>query len=436
MPPELPGRGARGAVLPERVECLACHHRPRDVYLYLPAEHMSGRIFRVDRPFMKIEKVVYGGKGMGRLDGKVCFVEGVIEGEEVEVTITRSRKNYSEAEISSILTPSDDRVSPPCKYYQHCGGCQYQHMTYREELRMKQAQVAEMFSHQLGVEENTVAPIQSHGSDGYRYRSSVTLRTENPDQLMQRLGYVGRDNHSTVIVDDCLLGREEFAKVYTSKFSVPKGVKKISFTIAKDGKVVNSLKENIYHVSLADKDLWAVSSGFFQNNHRVTEQIVRTLGSWVDEIEPHGFYDLYAGVGTFSLLAANHVTQLYLVEENTSCNQCLQLNMSAHRESSWEHYPKKVENCFETISRKAVHGEFMVFLDPPRTGIHFDLSDYLASSVPFRAVAYLSCDLGKLSRDLKRIMKNNSYTIEQVVPFDMFPRTRHIETLVLLRPDV
>ncbi len=383
---------------------------------------------------MKIEKVVYGGRGMGRLDGKVCFVEGVIAGEDVEVRITRSRKNYSEAEVVSILTHSDDRVSPPCEYYRHCGGCQYQHMTYVEELRMKEAQVAEAFSHQLGVQKTAVSPIQSHGSDGYRYRSSVTLRPGNPDQPMGRLGYVGRDHHSSVIVDDCLLGREEFAHVYTSTIMVPRGVRRISFNLSKSGSVVNSLKNNIYQVTLAEKDLWAVSGGFFQNNREVTELIAETLGSWVDDIKPNGFYDLYAGVGTFSLLAANEVAQLYFVEENASCNRCLELNMLAHRSAPWKHYPEKVESCFETISKEVVHDEFMVFLDPPRTGIHSDLSDYLASSDPFRAVAYLSCDLGNLTRDLKRIMKNNRYAIDRVVPFDMFPRTQHIETLVLLRP--
>jgi 23S rRNA (uracil1939-C5)-methyltransferase len=383
---------------------------------------------------MKIEKIVYGAKGMGYLDGKVCFVEGVLQGEEVDVEVTRDSKNFCEARVTTWIQKSPARLEPPCEYYAHCGGCQYQHMSYEEELSVKEAQVREMFIHHLGVAHDRISRIRSSGSDGFRYRNSATLRPLSRGRDAARLAYTGRDNKSPVVVDDCLLVDEHLSKVFQARMPLPRGVKRITFSRTSDGQVINNLREQCYRVVLDGKDMLAVSDGFFQNNHKVTELVAKELSEWVRTSAPFGFIDLYAGVGTFSVLSAGQITRLITVEENASCNECIRFNLSKHRQLPWTHYSGKVEKHFPLLGKKLKTGEFIVFMDPPRNGAHTKVTDFLCHNEAFRAVAYLSCDLGHLVRDLKRILAGNRYEIATVIPFDMFPRTQHIETLVLLEP--
>jgi len=362
-------------------------------------------------------------------------VDGVLPGEEVKVEVVREDKKFIVGRAVEIVEKSSARVEPPCEYYAYCGGCQYQHMEYKEELAIKEAQVKEMICHHLKVDESVIGSIQSFGTEGYRYRNGVTLRPAQETKASGRLGYVGRDNASAVVVDDCLIADEGLKEVYQAKVTLPKNAKRVSFNLSSDGTIINSLKESHYRVRLNEKEMWAISDGFFQNNHRVTELVANQLSSWVKEIAPFGFFDLYAGVGTFSLLAAKTATELILIEENASCVDCLNRNMSEHRsDRPWKVRAGRVEKHFMTMSKKVLPEEFMVFLDPPRNGIHDSLAKFLSEHKPFRAIAYLSCDLGNLVRDLKKITSGGGYKIDKVIPFDMFPRTQHIETLVLLKP--
>ncbi len=386
---------------------------------------------------------------MGRLNGKVCFVEGVLLGEEVEVAVIQEKKNYSMARLVSISQKSDARVEPPCEYYSKCGGCQYQHMDYKEELSMKEAQVREAFRHELSTQDALIESIQSCDTEGYRYRHTVTLRPLHHSRTTPtRLGYVGRDNASSIVVDDCLLADKGLKEVFTAKMKLPRNIKRVSFGLSKDGQIMSSLppsnprrtrpsagKEKYYRVVLGGKEICAVSDGFFQNNHRATERIAQELSKTVKLFKPEGFFDLYAGVGTFSLLAAAQVPQIISVEESKSSSDCLYMNREQHRLlSSWKHYTGKVEKYFLSESKKVSPEKFMVFLDPPRAGVHPAVADFLSTYDAFRALAYLSCDLGNLMRDIKKIMAGKHYEIDRVIPFDMFPRTQHIETLVLLKP--
>jgi len=379
---------------------------------------------------VKIEKVVYGGKGIGRLEGKVCFVEGVIPGEEVDVEITKDTKKFSEARVKTIAEKSSSRVEPPCDYYSTCGGCQYQHMEYAEELLVKESQVRDMFSHNLKIDDGIVQKIQSCSEDGYRYRNHVTLRPSDKG----RLGYIARDNVSSVLVDDCLIADKNLKPVYQEKVKSPKKTQRITFNLSQHDEVVSSLESKRYLIYLCDTEVWAVSDGFFQNNLKVTELVIKQLKQWVKEINPEGFFDLYAGVGTFSLFAAEKAKELICVEESKPSVECLKKNMLKYRKNKWKVSRGKVEKNFMSLASDVDAKDYMVFLDPPRAGIHNSLAQFFAEHSPFKAISYLSCDPATLVRDLKIITSTGKYVVDSVIPFDMFPRTKHIEALVLLRP--
>ena len=121
-----------------------------------------------------IGKCAFGGDGIALHEGKVYFVEGALPGERILAGVTEEKKNFSRAVILKILEPSSHRVDPPCPYVEHCGGCQYQHVDYREELRLKETQLAEIFRNMPGVSPEKIMPIAASDSD-YGYRHSVTL---------------------------------------------------------------------------------------------------------------------------------------------------------------------------------------------------------------------------------------------------------------------
>ncbi len=94
---------------------------------------------------LKIEKLVFGGDGLGFVDGKACFVEGALPGEKIHARILNDKANFMKAKLIHILEASPLRIHPPCPYVERCGGCQYQHLPYAEELKWKEQQVRESF---------------------------------------------------------------------------------------------------------------------------------------------------------------------------------------------------------------------------------------------------------------------------------------------------
>ena len=136
-----------------------------------------------------IEKIVYGGSGLARHEGRVVFVPGAAAGERIKARVVSDRGNFLEAELVEVLEASTERVKAPCEYVTLCGGCQYQHLTYKEEIRWKEAQVRELLTRQAGVDDARIGAITPSPKD-YHYRSSVTLHRTRPGRAPQRLGFV------------------------------------------------------------------------------------------------------------------------------------------------------------------------------------------------------------------------------------------------------
>lgn len=382
---------------------------------------------------MNIEKVVFGGEGLGHVDGKVVLIEGVLEGETVQAEIIQDLKNYSRAKVVKIIKASAERVKPPCPYLTHCGGCQYQHMSYAEELRVKDRQVREALKGALNLPDSVFSPIVPSARE-YRYRNSITLHPAAHDgKKPVRLGFIGRDNHSMVIMEDCLLADERFRALFTQKFIVPANATRITFKLAEDGRIYSDDKDHSIRIALGRERFILSSKGFFQNNLPVADALGRLLASWVDEAQPSMFLDLYAGVGTFSFLAAKGVGRILAVEENPSNIEALRMNASERGLKSMEILEGRVQDCLPKLcDQDRIASDAFVFVDPPREGMTRPLTAMIGERVRAKTLAYVSCDLARLTRDLITITKNGRYAVRRVAAFDMFPKTRHIETAVLL----
>lgn len=381
---------------------------------------------------IKIDKLVFGGDGLGFVNGKACFVEGALPGEKVLARVSTDKPNYSKARLIKVLDRSPQRVEPPCPYIQRCGGCQYQHLPYTEELRWKEIQVRESFAQALQLDG---ALIQStrHGAKEYGYRNSIVLHRTSPgSHKPQRLGFFERDNRSKVLIENCLLADERLKSIFPAEYVLKRNEEKRSFKLDEKNRIITSEEEKIYRVHVAGKSLWTSSLGFFQNNLEVTELINMKLAEWVLEIKPARFLDLYAGVGTFPLLAASGVSEIYCFEENPHSTGCLRRNFKELNTPLAGVVTGRVEKTFPRFILAHAQPSTLLFMDPPRQGIASSLATLLGRENVAENIIYLACDLQILLRDLRIILAANRYAIKKIIPFDMFPRTRHIELMVWL----
>ncbi len=381
---------------------------------------------------LQIEKLVFGGEGLGFVNGKACFVEGALPGERVVARLRIDKPNYSKGRLIKVLTPSPRRIPPPCPYIERCGGCQYQHLPYAEELHWKEYQVRESFTQAF---RETCPPIQKirSGSKDYGYRTSMTLhRTQKKGNKPQRLGFIGRDNRSVILIENCLLAEKALKNIFTEEHVLGKSEEKRVFKLGEEDRIFSSDNEKIYSVRLGSKSFKTNSMGFFQNNLEVTELIGKELGAWVQEAAPLRFLDLYSGVGTFSLLAAFKVPEIHCFEENPYSMSCVEKNFKILETPLAGIHLGKVEKRFPAFILPHRKEKTFIFLDPPRLGIASSLAELFAKEDVAENLVYLACDLQILIRDLKMILASGRYKIKEVVPFDMFPRTKHIEILAWL----
>ena len=148
---------------------------------------------------IKIEKLVYGGYGIGRIDDKVIFIKGGVPGDFVNIEITEKRKNYDIGIIRNILEPSAHRQVPKCKYFGRCGGCDWQDIDYRFQLNSKQSILSETLEKIAGVKDFKIDSIVSSSTD-YNYRNRVTIHVENLNGV-HSIGFKEEHSHKLVSIE-------------------------------------------------------------------------------------------------------------------------------------------------------------------------------------------------------------------------------------------
>ena len=376
---------------------------------------------------IKIEKLAYGGEGIGYVDGKVCFVEGALPGEKVLAEIVQNKKKFARAKTVQVLTASPHRENPPCPVVEQCGGCQYQHLSYEEELRWKEIQVREYLQRNLKTDPARVKSIVGSPSP-YGYRSSVTLHRHK-----NKTGFVGRDNETVIDIPNCLLAHSALAPAFQNPALFEPHEKSKTFRLSENGRVISSGEDIFFEIAAGGGKIQTHSKSFFQNNLFITEAVGRKVESWVRDAKPEIFLDLFSGAGTFTLLAAGNAPRILCAEENPYGVAALKKNVETKKLNA-EILQGRVEEVFPAWVKAHPLPETFAFLDPPRMGMPSKLAEFLAAQEKITSLVYLSCHLGTLTRDLGIILQSGKFKIAEAIPFDMFPRTKHIEVLVLLQP--
>lgn len=352
---------------------------------------------RGDRLDLTIEKVIFGGDGLARLpQGFVVFIPFAAEGDQLQVRVTDSKAHHARAEIVAILQPGQGRDEAPCPYYTRCGGCQYQHLTYAEECRLKENQVREAFVRVGKIAEPPVLPIVA-SPNPYHYRNRITVHAEEG-----RIGFRSVNGRELVDIRECLIARPD-----------------VNAQLAR----LRSGSPATGHYSLRDSTV--PPSGFFQANHDLQETLRNLVAASLPD-KADVLLEGYCGGGFFTQRVADRFQRIVAIDNDSRTLR------DAHRLglSNVEWYEGDAAVVLPEELRSLGGQDAAVLVDPPREGLPVRVTEALCLD-PVAGLTYVSCDPATLARDARLLTK--SYRLVSIQPIDLFPRTAQIECVSVWR---
>ncbi len=393
----------------------------------------------------------FGGAAFGRMeDGKPVFVPFAIPGEKVRVRLPIERKDYNIGELVEVLVPSPRRVEPRCRHFGVCGGCHYQHISYEHQLEIKQKIVIDQMQRIGKMQDPPVRSIIPSPAE-WNYRNTMQFHISPGG----RPGFRDTKGTKVVEVQECHLPLQELGELWPNLDIDPaSGIDRVLLRVGSDGELLAGLEGNpgkppelvidfplsLYYLGSQQDYLmagdafstmtvndvnFAVSPrSFFQVNLPQAEAMVNYVLANCEVSKTSTVLDLYCGVGLFSAFLAPRVKELAGVELSESACTDFALNLDAFDNVSL--FIGKVENIVSSLEIKPD----LVIVDPPRAGLDKRVVAYLNESSA-RQIIYVSCDPSTLARDCSRLV-DGGYKVESIQPFDLFPQTYHVETVVLM----
>ena len=434
-----------------------------------------------------LEIIGYGsaGEGVARLEGQAVFVKGALQGERCQVQLLKVGKQAAWGRVEQVLTPSPGRQEPDCPQYPRCGGCQLRHMTYEEELAFKREKVQQALR-RIGGWEGEVSVI--HGArDPFRYRNKIQFPVaEGP-----RVGFFRARSHDVIDAPDCLLQPLAATRLrgafrdWMAAYEVPAYDEKaheglirhlyvrvnrrgesLCAVVANGRKLphsqalvealrqaepglvglvlaVNTEKTNVilgkeYRVlwgqdfledTLCGLDFRLSVPSFYQVNRDQTEVLYGRALDFAGLTGTETVLDLYCGIGTISLALAQTTGQVIGAEIVPQAIEDAKANAARNKVNNTRFFCGDAGSVAAQLAREGVRPQ-VICVDPPRKGLAPEVPAILASMAPERIV-YVSCDPATLARDAKRL-EELGYRAVKVQAVDLFPRTAHVETVLLL----
>ena len=424
---------------------------------------------------VELTDMAYGGEAVGRHEGMVVFVSGGAVGDVANVDVTITRRSFARGRIVELIEPSKLRTEPPCPYFGSCGGCQWQHVRYQEQLAFKRHLVVEAFE-RIGHLAAEVQPTLGM-AEPWHYRNTMEFGfTPEAEPGLRRLR-----GHRIVPIEECLISRTEInevlellwrafarrernagdraaadeppphaerlphnafvrvgdpsgvvvglfghgdwpdvAEMLAREYPPLAGVVQRKGRTSEKGRILFGVDYTVHE--LLGKRYRAGLASFFQVNRIQTEVLIRTALAWLQPRPEDMILDAYSGVGTFSLQLAEKVRSIVAVEASPSANADARINASGYQNI------QLVEGNFGEVPLPVGRVDGVV-IDPPRGGCSPDALDTLVRLSPERMV-YVSCDPTTLARDAALLVQAG-YRLERVQPVDLFPQTYHIETVAL-----
>lgn len=421
------------------------------------------------------------GEGVGKVDGCAVFVPYALKGEKVRVKIVKVLKNYSFGKLLEVIKPNPLRISPDCEYFYKCGGCNFWHVDYALEVEYKTNKVKDALERIGSVYTEVLPVIPAEKTVNYRNKAQFAVNNDG-------IGFFAPRSHRLIPIGNCAIQHEINEKAvrtvyeYMEKYSVlPYDEKshtgdirhiytrvavntgEIMVCIVTRGKrlphaqdLVDSLRRidegivsifqninpNKTNVALGEKEvlLWGKSTitdkigdlifqispkSFYQVNSAQTKVLYDEIIKLANFTGGERVFDLYCGIGTIALYTAKYVKEVVGVEVvGEAVNNAIK-NAEINNINNAVFYKGVAEDIADSLGKADV-----VIVDPPRKGCDKKLLLMINTISPNRVI-YVSCNPATLARDLK-ILQAYGFEIKTIQPVDMFPRTPHVETVVLM----
>lgn len=429
------------------------------------------------------------GEGITHVGGQTVFIPGAIRGERVSAKVVTAKSTFAHAVLTRILDESPYRVLPPCPYFKQCGGCFLQHLAYEEQLRLKRDIVAGAFKKYAGLDIKADLTVASDSIYGYRNKFSMPVR------LDRKSGTVGglfmRKSHRIVEIENCPLQKErtfiaaakalrfardcglngydetaftgdlrhiivrslsdELSLTFVLNREKPNfetalhdGAKRlgkdnvsiyININKAKNNVILGNTSRLIFGGALANVNGMSVEThplAFFQVNDNIRDKLYAAVKDEIDD--GVGVADAYSGAGIMSAILsqkAEHVVGVEISEAAVNSANALKGRLKRDNLSF------VCGDCAEMFSvavtdlkAKGVK-KINAVLDPPKSGCDEKVLREISSIQDIDKIIYVSCNPSTLARDAK-ILMSGGYEVKKVRPFDMFPQTMSVETLVVM----
>jgi 23S rRNA (uracil1939-C5)-methyltransferase len=412
---------------------------------------------------LQIEKCVYGGAGLARAEGKAIFVPFTLPGETVEAHITEDKRSFANAELDVVLEPSKARTAPSCEYFGPCGGCQYQHATYAQQVALKVSILQETLERARLTLLPEIVPVFA---EPLAYRNRVRLHIQREPFA---LCYKWRASHANLPVSHCpisapileraievvtRIGGEFIREFDEIEFSTNEneGELLVTLWVRHSGRDLSSslqkfceamqqelpnltgaavlLMKGMKEAEWGKQSLkyraggqaYQVSIGsFFQVNRFLIDRLVELVAA---DRSGKLAWDLYAGVGLFSRALSQRFEKVIAVEAAPTSYGDLRQNLSIG--------PHKTVrgSTMDFLRQQRGATPDLVVVDPPRSGLGAEVVAMLTKVSP-QNIVYVSCDPATLSRDLHGLVESG-YHLRTMHMVDLFPQTFHLESVTVL----
>ena len=364
-----------------------------------------------------ISDIAFGGEGVARVGEFVVFVPFTAVGEEAEVEITELKKRFARARLLRVVTASPERVAPECRYFGDCGGCQYQHLDYAAQLRIKHKQICDLFQRIGGFSDAVITPLIPCPQP-YGYRNRIMIRSQW-DKFKQGLniGFIRADNRLVVDIEECKIAEPALNRQIQQvrRNPPPKGGLKVVLRIAPEG--------------------WDLPrDSFFQTNFFLLPTLTEVVRTRVKDSGCRFLIDAYCGVGFFSIELAGMVGHFAGVEVDVAAIKAARQNAARRNLANGEFVVGRTEDLLPGMLRRFDPGATTMILDPPRTGCPAEMLQAMRMLRPAQ-ILYVSCHPATLARDLNVLCADNVFKLTKIVPLDMFPQTQHIECVADVRKE-
>ncbi len=440
---------------------------------------------------VEIEKSVYGGRGLGRCEGRVVFVEGGIPGDRVKALIKKKKANFIEAEVSEILVSSPDRIEPPCPVFGKCGGCTWQNLSYNAQMKCKEDIALSSLEHISKIKTILSEPIVP-SPDIWRYRNKMDFTFGSDENGEATIGMHKKGNFYEIVdIEKCLICPESFEKILRIVKLFCREHKLVSYNprnhqgllrhlIIREGrntgeliavlltssenfpdpdKLVEKIKSEVPSLTAFS---WGINSGmsdapnidkinyqygqdyffekighiklqvspfsFMQTNTKAAENLYNIVKEYVESGDKDILFDAYCGAGSIGLYVSSSGNQVFGIDIVLSAIWDARRNAKLNGINNAVFMAGEMKKSIPLMLTAANNRITRIIVDPPRSGMDKKSLKYIIE-INAPMIVYVSCNPTTLARDVE-VLAESGYVPVKARPVDLFPHTYHIEMVI------